>query len=378
MYHQEKYKDRIEKSKEKLTKAFKLEKVDEFPVITCTKPYFLIGSDPKKIPEDYYVNPKSMMKYQLKGIERHMEKVNDDTIPYFMPWFGTGVLASAFGAGIKFSYKKDPVVCSKALNDIKDIKNLKIPDPEKDGLMPKVLEFINFMKDNQYGIPVSITNIQSPLDTIGLMCGHQNLYLWMHDDPAVIKELFDIVTETLILWVKKQKEIIGLKLDEANGLQHMWTPKGVGIWMSEDDDVMISPDIWAEFVKEPVDRILTIFGSGFLHYCGSADHNLDNYSKLKRLSGFNNWTLNDLNSAYRLKEKVCKDKCLMICDFTPVNIKEYYQEIIDNFNPTGIIILSMVTEKVAAAKGGAITTDRNDIETANQVLDVFKFYKKYK
>lgn len=367
----ENYKDRIKRSREKLNKAFNLVKVDEFPVIIRTRPYYLTGTNPKKIPEDYFENPKTMMEYQIEGFVEHMKQVDDDTVPYLMPWLGTGVIPSAFGSKIKFGYKSDPAICSRAINNIKEIAKIKVPDFERDGLMPRVLEFINYMKDNDYGIPVSITDTQSPLDSIGVMCGHENLYYWIADDPGAVKHLFEIVTETLILWTKKQKEILGLEIDEVNGLQDIWTPKGVGIWLSEDDDMMTSPKIWEEFVKEPVERILNEFGSGFLHFCGNPGNHLDNYNKLKGLSGFNNWIMGNVENAVYIKKNLCKDKCLMICDFAPIDIEGYYNAIIDNFDPTGIIILAEDTEELAANNGGSVATKRDRFETAKRILEVF-------
>ena len=371
MFNIEDYSDRIIRSKEKLTKAFNLEKVDEFPVIIRTRPYYLTGTNPKKIPEDYFDNPKTMMDYQLEGFLEHMNIVEDDTVPYIMPWFGTGVIPSAFGSEIKFGYKNDPAVLTKAINDIKEISKIKIPDFEGDGLMPRVLEFMDFMKDNDYGIPVSITDTQSPLDIIGLMCGHENLYYWIADDPVAIKHLFEIVTETLILWTKKQKEILGLEIDEANGLQDIWTPKGVGIWLSEDDDMMTSPEIWKEFVMGPVEKILGEFGGGFLHFCGNSEHHINNYKKLINLKGFNNWIMGDIENAVNVKKSLCKDKCLMICDFAPIDIEGYYNTVIEKFDPSGIIILAEVTEELAAHNGGSVVTERDRFETAKRILEVF-------
>ncbi len=121
MFKVENYIDRISRSREKITKAFNLEEVDEFPVIIRTRPYYLTGTNPEKIPEDYFTNPKTMMQYQLEGFAEHMDMVDDDTIPYLMPWLGTGVVPSAFGSDVKFGYKSDPAVSSRAINDIKDI-----------------------------------------------------------------------------------------------------------------------------------------------------------------------------------------------------------------------------------------------------------------
>ena len=72
---------------------------DEVPILINAPYYFSFGSLDK--PSDYYTNPASMLAYQAAGFEKHLRLVNDDLMPYFMPWFGTGVLASGFGAAIR-------------------------------------------------------------------------------------------------------------------------------------------------------------------------------------------------------------------------------------------------------------------------------------
>ena len=46
--------------------------------------------------------------------------------------------------------------------------------------------------------------------------GYDKLIYLMHDDPRAMHELMDKVTETLIVWVKKQKEVIGEPLTESD------------------------------------------------------------------------------------------------------------------------------------------------------------------
>ena len=38
-----------------------------------------------------------MIAYQSLKIDRHMREYDDCYIPFLMPWYGTGVLASGFG-----------------------------------------------------------------------------------------------------------------------------------------------------------------------------------------------------------------------------------------------------------------------------------------
>ena len=66
--------------------------------------YWLSGETPTLIPDDYFTDCESMLRYQVKKIERHMETYDDDYIPFLSPWYGTGVIASALGRqGSSFS-----------------------------------------------------------------------------------------------------------------------------------------------------------------------------------------------------------------------------------------------------------------------------------
>ncbi|HEX7556080.1 MAG TPA: hypothetical protein VF338_05605, partial [Leptolinea sp.] len=86
---------------EKLQRAFNREpfrSAEDMPLHVNTPTYFSSCSVGK--PDDYYTNPASMYAYQAEGSKRHLELIHDDYIPYFMPWYGTGVVASGFGAKV--------------------------------------------------------------------------------------------------------------------------------------------------------------------------------------------------------------------------------------------------------------------------------------
>jgi len=53
----------------------------EVPLILQTNSYWLTGHDPKEIPDDYFNNPQSMMEFQVKGNDEHVDNIDDDYIP---------------------------------------------------------------------------------------------------------------------------------------------------------------------------------------------------------------------------------------------------------------------------------------------------------
>ena len=121
---------------------------DDVPILINTPCYFAFATYDK--PADYFKNPVSMVQYQERGYERHLAEIDDDLVPYFMPWFGTGVLASGFGCDIMLrpGPGNDPAVTGPCIKAPGDVARLRMPDPYRDGWMPRVLEAIDFARAN--------------------------------------------------------------------------------------------------------------------------------------------------------------------------------------------------------------------------------------
>src|SRR5512137_2730557 len=112
----------------KIERAFHLADVkgpDDVPLVINTPCYFAFAG--QNVPEDYFTNPAAMLAYQANGFEKHLRQVDDDTVPYFMPWFGTGVLASGFGCqiGLEPGPGNDPAVAAPCVTSAKDAAHLR-------------------------------------------------------------------------------------------------------------------------------------------------------------------------------------------------------------------------------------------------------------
>ena len=64
-----------------------------------------------------------------------------------------------------------------------------------------------------------------------------------------------------------------------------------GIWMSDDDAILMSPQSYREFVVAYNARILQAFGGGCLHTCGNTLHQADNLLATEGLRVFNNYSV---------------------------------------------------------------------------------------
>ncbi len=356
----------------KIERAFRLAEVtsaEEVPIIVNTPCYFAFAGT--HVPEDYFTNPASMVAHQASGFEAHLSAVNDDAVPYFMPWFGTGVLASAFGCPITIAEGpgNDPAVAAPCVSSPKDVARLRLPDPTRDGWMPRVLDAIDYARAES-DLPVGLTDMQGPLDTLGLMCGQAQLYQWMYREPKMVHELFDLVTTAFIEWVRVQKQHIGEPLDRSNGLQGVWSPAGVGVWESDDDLVLIDSGLYGEFVTPCLNRIFETFGGGSVHFCGNGIHQLDSLLGIEHLRVINNSPLGKFDAFATLRKRVAGRALLQIQDGAPLDIDAYYRHLFDKVDDfSGLMMATFVLDSMGMDRdGGYEPVNWNPLEVANQVV----------
>ena len=362
--------------KDKIIRAFANEPIrtaDDVPIITSTGNYF--GSGGHKRPVQYWEDPAVMLEFQTDYFTEHMANVNDDMIPYFMPWFGTGVLASGFGCKTKHATGNgdDPAVVSCPVEKPSDVARLKQPDPNQDGLMPKALSFIEYARKHG-DLPVGPTDLNSPLCTAAQICGYDNLFVWMYEEPNLVHDLMEMITEAFIKWVKLQKEYIGEPLNQSNALQGVWSPEGIGVWISDDDLVSVSPGLYEEFVVPYYSRLFNEFEGGSLHYCGVGTHHLDNFGKITGLRAINNSPMGKAEAFRKLVEGKPKGTLIQIQDSAPENPKEYYGMLFSEVRDfTGIMVATWVCDTIAVNNSGGYTfVDWDIYKVANKMVGVIR------
>jgi len=241
-------------------------------------------------------------------------------------------------------------------------------------LMLKVLDFQKYMKANSF-LPVGITDFQGPLTTANQLMGYDKLIYLMFDQPEAMHQLMDKVTEGLIRWVKKQKEVIGEPMDWCIGDQQVYTGEHAGIWFSDDDAVLMSPETYREFVVPYNSRILQEFGGGCVHYCGDATHHADNFLAMEGLVALNIYNLYNIPSVAELQKKIGDKIVLFVCDFTPVDYAAYFDEMFSALEYKGMLVCSQYSPVVGLLKGGKYNAVRRDLKTGRE--DVFQYISSY-
>ena len=361
---------RFQTAYEKIEQAYRHKAVKELPVIIMDANFAVCGQPEGEIPYDYFTNINTMFNYQIKKIEKHLEQIEDDYIPLLFPWYGTGVVPSALGCEIIFQQGMDPAVGSKIINRPEDVKKLRMPDPYKDGLMPQVLKTIDYMHENS-DLPVSFTDCQGPLNIAISLCGVETLFIWMYDFPELVHEIMDFSTEVLIQWIKVQKKHAGQKLDSGAFPHAMVLPEGFGgVWIADDDCTVLSPRLYEEFVVPYNSRVFKAFNGGTLHFCGNAEHQLENFLKIEGLTGINNFCMGNFKQIVRMQEMFEDKLAIMVCDFNPLDIEEYYSRIIPQLKFKGTLLGSFITPELALYNSKYEYVSRKEDEIVRQIKEV--------
>ena len=357
----------------KIERAFNRAEVTsaaDVPILANTPCYFAFATYDK--PDDYFTNPASMVEYQARGYERHLAEIDDDLVPYFMPWLGVGVLASAFGCETALSpgQGNDPAVAGPCIHSPADAARLKRPDPYKDGWMPRVLETIDYARAHS-DLPVGLTDMQGPLDTLGQMCGQAQLFAWMYEEPQMVHDLFTVVTDAFIDWVKVQKVHIGEPLDRSNGLQGVGA-SAIGVWESDDDMVMVGPKLSQEFVVPGVSRIFEAFGGGSVHFCGKGFHHLDNILRIGDVRVVNTSPMANFKSFGKFRKGLGDRVTLQIQDIAPLDVEGYYRRLFSGIDDLrGVMLATFVVDGLAMeADGSYVSVQWDPFEVARRIVAV--------
>jgi uroporphyrinogen-III decarboxylase len=373
------YHDRSLAVEAALRTAFAFEN-ETAPYLIYDAGYWLFGDVQEHIPIDYCdADPTSMIRHQLEGIERHMANYDDAYIPFLMPWYGTGVLASGFGVNVKFQDYMDPAVDLPPVSDVAQLKDLRPPDPERNGLMPRVLNTIRVMRQRSE-LPVGVTDCQGPLTTALQIIGYDKMIYWMHDHPEKIHDLMQMVTGALIAWVKVQKEAAGQSLEDDAYVLGIKIPGGYGgVWLSDDDCVIFGPDLYREFVVPYNSQVLMAFGGGSIHYCGTATQHIENYLATEGLTCVQNLNLDKLDEAAKMRHALAeKGIVYMTADFNVEDdyIDEYYEKVFAKMGTRGLIVAAYIAPAIALSGGQYGSGHRDPLATGKTIERAIQKYNR--
>ena len=176
---------------EDVRKAVRLEKPHRLPVFACSEEF-----DVRMAGEIYNVynrDAKVMAKCQVDSIRKY---------GYDWAWLQVDdcIEFEVLGVGVKGEGNILPATYKYLPATEETLRGLKMPDPEKDGRMPVLLEAIRRIKD-ELGDTVCITGrVAAPFSSVTLLYGMTETAMLMYDNPGLLQETNKFFIELQTMW----------------------------------------------------------------------------------------------------------------------------------------------------------------------------------
>ena len=330
----------LSKSKERMEDVWNYREPDTIPIVIDVP-----------VPRDWptynyyeeFHDMRKMLVNQLSSVYVH-SLIKDDSMLTIRANYGVSIIPSAFGCKIIVKGNNMPWAES-IIREIDDVYTLEVPDLTNEGLCSRVIETIEFYKDqlSKYGLDnyvhIYLADTQGPLDLAFLLRGHL-LYRDMFMNRKAVHRLLDICTEAYIEFSKIQKEVIGEPYDQAYHAGIFMVRGGVRI--CEDVAVNISPHMYLEFSKPYNEMAFKPFNGGYIHFCGRGHHILKHTIDTEGVRGINLGDP-DMYNLKELMEELSKRRICLIYWPLKIDINKGFRRCTSEFlrrlnMRTGIIV----------------------------------------
>lgn len=211
--------------------------------------------------------------FQLGALNASMPYAAD--IPNFLePWYGIGYIAACFGSDYLWPQGQAPVVQPR-FSSCKDILNANHVSIADTPIGRASLEMIDYFLTKTHGIiPISFTDIQSPLNMLSYLLSLDDLFMELMDEPEIVAAAAQLVTDLLLEFLQQQRTLIGDCLAcPGHGFASSRAFSGAGL--SDDVSLMISAPAYAAVFQPQVERIGHAMGGTVYHSCGNWKSKID-------------------------------------------------------------------------------------------------------
>lgn len=197
-----------------------------------------------------------------------------DIANFLEPWYGIGYIASCFGSSYRWLPEQAPSVEPKfsSAQEILDSDFVPIAQTPEGKYNLEMIEY--FMDKTKGKVPVSFSDIQSPLNMLTYLLPVTDMFLEIYDDPDAVKEAAKLCTDLLKDFLIEQRKLIGEALARpGHGFASSRAFTGVGL--SDDTSIMLQSDDYDDIFKELDEELGDEFGGMVYHSCGIWEKKID-------------------------------------------------------------------------------------------------------
>ena len=223
-----------------------------------------------RVPEVYSYGSRDMtwsLPAQLGALKMSMDFEAD--VPNFLePWYGIGAASAAFGEEYIWQEGQAPATVAR-FEEISEALEFEPTPIEETQPGRETLRYIEYFLEKTKGmLPISLGDIQSPLNAAGNIVNISGLFMEMLDEPERYERFAGTLTDLIVRFLKKQQELLGGCLARpGHGFASSRAMRGIGI--SDDNIVMLSNAMYEEFEAPLRVRMSEPFGGTAFHSCGN-------------------------------------------------------------------------------------------------------------
>lgn len=226
-------------------------------------------------------NMQKSLEWQLGALQQSMYYKAD--IPNFLePWYGIGIVASAFGRDYVWHANQAPAIAEKFSSTKEALEYGFIPVNETK-IGKHTLQMVEYFLEKTNGkIPVSFCDMQSPLNVAENIVYINALMTDFLLDQDSVKELFEKISDLMIDFTQILKKLIGHALvSPGHGFASSRRFEGLG--MSDDLFIMLPDDLYQEIAVPAFEKTSIPFGNSAFHSCGNWSKKIPVVKQIKGL-----------------------------------------------------------------------------------------------
>jgi hypothetical protein len=225
---------------------------------------------------------KRSLELQLGGLQKSMEYMMD--VPNFLePWYGIGTAPSAFGMEYIWNQGQAPAMKPKFQNTEEAIRYDNMIPVKDTSVGQHILSMIEYFIEKTRGkIPLSLCDVQSPLNTAGIIIHINNLLIDTLLNPEGVSILLDRLAQLIADFTKEQLKLIKDNIVwPGHGFASSRFFKGFGC--SDDNVVMLTDEAYKDLVIPSLVRVSKPFGGPVFHSCGNWSQKSETVKKIPGL-----------------------------------------------------------------------------------------------
>jgi len=211
-------------------------------------------------------------KMLISQLRQALTAVNrGDAVPSVRAQMGCGIFPTLFGVRQELFEDKMPWIQEHLTKE--QLKKMGPEDLKIGYEFQAGLDHMAYMAEKLTGSGCRVfpMDLQGPFDVAHLVYGDAVFYD-LYDDPGFVHHLMELSCEAIFMGMEACLKVLpdsDRYIAHYNGLV-IPRSKG-GIKTSEDTSTLISKEHIDEFIVPYLDKVLSHFGGGYVHYCGKND-----------------------------------------------------------------------------------------------------------